>query len=63
MNKHVRVNRDWLPKEDATLLQLRAEGWPFSFIAEAMNRPDKGVMIRYYRLQNGNARQHPSELN
>ena len=63
MNKYVRVNRDWLPKEDATLLQLREGRWPFSFIAEAMNRPEKGVMIRYYRLKNGNARQHPSDLN
>jgi DNA-directed RNA polymerase specialized sigma24 family protein len=64
MNKYVRVNRDWLPKEDAKLIQLReGGGWPFSFIAEALNRPEKGVMVRYYRLSNGNARQHPSELN
>jgi hypothetical protein len=63
MNKYKRVNRDWLPKEDATLLQLRGEGWPFEFIATMMNRPFNGVRIRYVRLQNGNARQHPSELN
>ena len=64
MNKYVRVNRDWLPKEDAELIQLRDQGnWPYSYIAEALNRPVNGVMVRYSRLKNGNARQHPSELN
>lgn len=63
MTDYKRINRDWLPIEDQKLLELRGGKWPFSFIAEALNRPVTGTMIRYYRLKNGNARRHPSELN
>lgn len=62
MTDYTRVNRDWLPKEDKMLLELRKNGWSYEFISQCMQRPYHGVRLRHSKLVRNVARCHPSEL-